>query len=407
MLSEKEIVELAKIHGTPLYIFDKDELFKRVQAIQDMLGKDITLCYAMKANPFLVDAMKTLQTKFEVCSPGEFAICEREKVDRSFIVLSGVYKAQSDMDYILDQCSSVGIYTIESVKQFEMLNLCAKKRNITLSVLLRVTSGNQFGLDETEIEKLIANRFDYPWINFLGIQCYTGTQKNKMSVITKELQWLDSFCDRLKERYGFTVRELEYGPGLMVSYFGKDAYNNHLEMLGELKAALESIKNKYHITLEMGRYLAATCGIYVSKVVDTKVNLGQSYCIIDGGINHINYYGQTLAMKVPAYAYVQQNGTVVKAFEWREKDNAEKWTICGSLCTAADVIVKNLPIGKPQQGDFIIFYNIGAYAVTEGIYLFLSRMLPKIIAVCEKSGVELYRDFQYSDIINSRQILFE
>ena len=80
----------------------------------------------------------------------------------------------------------------------------------------------------------------------------------------------------------------------------------------------------------------------------------------------------------------------------------EKWTICGSLCTVADLIVKNLPIGKPQTGDKIIFYNIGAYSITEGIYLFLSRRMPVITAYNEDGSVELYRDVTATDTINSR-----
>ena len=33
---------------------------------------------------------KKLNVKFEVCSPGEFSICERENINMSDIVLSGV-----------------------------------------------------------------------------------------------------------------------------------------------------------------------------------------------------------------------------------------------------------------------------------------------------------------------------
>ena len=68
------------------------------------------------------------------------------------------------------------------------------------------------------------------------------------------------------------------------------------------------------------------------------------------------------------------------------------------------MIVKNIPIGQPNVGDKIIFYNIGAYSVTEGIYLFLSRRIPKVIAYSKQDGVKVYRDFMYSDIINSRDI---
>ena len=84
----------------------------------------------------------------------------------------------------------------------------------------------------------------------------------------------------------------------------------------------------------------------------------------------------------------------------------EKWTICGSLCTVADLIVKNLPIGTPECNDKIIFYNIGAYSITEGIYLFLSRKMP-VITACNKDGsVEVYRDVICSDRINIHMLYF-
>ena len=56
MLEIAKIVELAKEHATPMYLFDLDELQSRVQAMKEILGEDIQLCYAMKANPFLVDS---------------------------------------------------------------------------------------------------------------------------------------------------------------------------------------------------------------------------------------------------------------------------------------------------------------------------------------------------------------
>ena len=67
--------------------------------------------------------------------------------------------------------------------------------------------------------------------------------------------------------------------------------------------------------------------------------------------------------------------------------------------------------------DKIIFYNIGAYSVTEGIYLFLSRKMPKIIAIDydisnEKISavndikIETYREIVHTDRINSRIDVF-
>ena len=46
----------------------------------------------MKANPFLTGPMMDVVPTFEVCSPGEFRICERVGVPMERIVLSGVYR---------------------------------------------------------------------------------------------------------------------------------------------------------------------------------------------------------------------------------------------------------------------------------------------------------------------------
>ena len=67
MLSIEKITQLAKENSTPLYIFDKDELADRISSIKRIVGDGVTICYAMKANPFLLDAAKKLNVKFEVC----------------------------------------------------------------------------------------------------------------------------------------------------------------------------------------------------------------------------------------------------------------------------------------------------------------------------------------------------
>lgn len=414
MLNADVISRIAREYQTPVYIFDKTMLKRRISDIRGILGDDVTLCYAMKANPFLVDAFKSLDTKYEVCSPGEFSICEREHVDMNSIVLSGVNKEKHDICHVMDDCGGVGVYTAESLNQLILLNECAGERGNTIDVLLRVTSGNQFGIDEADIENIIRDRDNYPHVNIKGLQCYSGTQKKKTDIFAQELTWLVQLSDRLCEDYGCQLTEIEYGPGLAYNYFGEAAYDNNFDELSVLAGYLEPVKKKYHVTLEMGRFLVSECGIYVTSIADIKVNNNQNYIIVDGGINHINYYGQTMAMKIPAYSYVGCDGAVVKDREKCEipEDNLEKWTMCGSLCTVADVVVKNLPIRKPQLGDMIIFYNIGAYSVTEGIYLFLSRKMPLITAVSYDDAaealyddvtVEVYRDVYNSDRINSRK----
>ena len=59
---------------TPAYIFDLDMLKSRVQMMKTILGERAEICFAMKANPFLIGSLKDTADKFEVCSPGEFHI---------------------------------------------------------------------------------------------------------------------------------------------------------------------------------------------------------------------------------------------------------------------------------------------------------------------------------------------
>jgi len=146
----------------------------------------------------------------------------------------------------------------------------------------------------------------------------------------------------LKSESGFEAQVLEYGPGFFVPYFKKDKSEDVENILSEFRALLESLNFKGKVVLEMGRFLAAACGYYVTSIVDMKVNKEQPYVIMDGGINHLNYYGQAMAMKQP---YCTQFDT-----EGNEKTGGEEesWNLCGALCTVSDVVVKRFPLHKPQ-----------------------------------------------------------
>ena len=65
-----------------------------------------------------------------------------------------------------------------------------------------------------------------------------------------------------------------------------------------------------------------------------------------------------------------------------------------------DILVKNLPLDGLMTGDLLVFDRIGAYSVTEGIYLFLSRKLPVVLTCTQEHGLSLVRDALPTDILN-------
>lgn len=408
MLGVNELKEIAIKCGTPSYIFDTDELCARIDAIQQILGCGVTVCYAMKANPFLISVLDKKLDKFEVCSPGEFAICEKEGINREKIVLSGVNKEKKDILYTM-KTGAVGIYTVESLNQLELINSCAVECGIKVKVLIRVTSGNQFGINERQVYEIADRKDELKGIIIEGIQCYSGTQKKKLSQIESEVVWLQAIAHTCEAEHGVKLNEIEYGPGLSVDYFVTDkcdAMNTDFDELKEFAAMIKEMSEKFNVTLEMGRYIAATCGVLISRIADMKMNDTTRYAIIDSGINHINYYGQAMAMKKPRCEFIPMEYTEEFA-DGVDHDGevysqgVQPYNICGSLCTVGDVIVKNLELKDAKIGDMIAFYNIGAYSVTEGIYLFLSRRMPAIVMYSKKNGYRVIRKPIETFLINS------
>ncbi len=375
--------DLIKEYGShsPMYIFDKDILRDRAEKIRKLMPDNGEICYAVKANPFLVGSLKGMVRKYEVCSPGELDICMAGCIQGEDIVFSGVNKEEGDMERAL-RCG-VRIFTVESEKQMADVCRCAERNKESVCVLLRLTSGTQFGVDETVLERMLDNGNGCRYVEITGIQYFSGTQK-KARKIEEELQYLIAYYKKLKEKYSCCLT-IEYGPGLPVPYFEGENFETELETgMGVLTDVMTSAGRDIQWVIEMGRFLAASCGYYVTKVVDIKENHQKHYCIVDGGINHVNYYGQNMAMRVPLIDHIHMDG---------EGEPGEKeWTICGSLCTTSDVLVRKTVKKGLKIGDLLVFKNIGAYSVTEGIYLFLSRKMPEIYLYSAGEGMKLVRE---------------
>lgn len=391
-MNKELIKECILKYGSPSYIFNLDALKERVLNIKKILGKDINICYAMKANPFIIEEMKDYIDRYEVCSPGEYEICQRHSVKKDVIIVSGVNKTYESMERIMSLCNGDGIFTIESAEHYDILSKVCKEKNIHIRVVIRLTSGNQFGIDKDMFKNILLQLKDNEYLDFAGIHYYSGTQK-KLKKVIKEVAMLEEFAKELQDEYGVETDILEYGPGLLFNYFEGEEIPSFEEQLSELKDILKNIKSFKHITLEMGRFIASECGYYCTEVVDRKCNNGSEYAIVDGGIHQVNYYGQTLGMKKP----------FMDVITCKDSYELQKINICGSLCTVNDVILRDVSLPQLDKGDILIFKNCGAYSITEGMALFLSRELPAVIFYSKDTGFVRVRDRIGTHLINDGQ----
>ena len=376
---------------TPSYIFDIDEFEKRARLVKDCFGEKTSICFSIKANPFLLGNLPVIFEKIEVCSPGELTICEKTGADASKIIFSGVNKTKADVERAMDD--GVGTFTAESYLHAELINDAAIKRNITVPVLVRVTGGSQFGMDEDDVIDLIKRRDEYKGIEFVGLHYFTGTQKRKPAKIEKELDYISDFADRLKAQTGFETVRLEYGTGLAVDYFSSEADELEKERLDGVCAKVREISEKFDLTIEMGRFFAAPCGYYLTRVMDVKTNCGINYAIVDGGLNQLKYDGQIQGMQIPEIIHIKNGDNT--------SGNVQKWTLCGSLCTTADILARDAEFNSLEIGDTLVFCRTGAYSAMEGMAVFLSRELPLISLYSENNGLKIVRKLINADIFNT------
>lgn len=164
--------------GTPFYVFDIDVLKNRINYLKSMLPKNVHLCFAMKANPFVVKEIEDTIEKYEICSYGEWNIANELGVAHEKMVISGVYKDETSMENIINHYKHGEVITIESLNQIKLVDKITKDKNVVVDVILRLTSGNQFGMSEEEIISILENRSKYNMLNIMGIQYFSGTQKN-------------------------------------------------------------------------------------------------------------------------------------------------------------------------------------------------------------------------------------
>lgn len=244
-------------------------------------------------------------------------------------------------------------------------------------------------MDPAALEDLVARRAEFRNVTIAGIHYFSGTQKRKDAVIAKELAHLDEYLTMLHDKYGFTAQHVEYGPGLNAECLRDDAEARDSALLDAAAAHIRAFGEKYPLTIEMGRFFAAPCGTFLTGVADAKCNLGVNYAVCDGGMHQVKYDGQLMGMQSPPLTLLRESA-----------DAAGPWMLCGSLCTTADVLVREAQLPPLRVGDVIAFGRCGAYSVTEGVAVFLSRDMPRV-ALYSDGAFTLVRDRFATDVLNT------
>ena len=170
--------------SAPFYLFHETGVVENIQALRRRLGGAVRIAYSVKANPWLVPAAAGEADFLEVCSPGELALCRSCGMPGRQLMLDGVLWSDDFLKAALDMgCTRFGV---DSCEQMERLLRAAG--DVPLTALLRVTSGNQFGMEQEELRACL--RMGKDKIQSAGLQYFPGTQRMDLRRLQKELERL-------------------------------------------------------------------------------------------------------------------------------------------------------------------------------------------------------------------------
>ena len=378
---ERLSVLAARVGQTPFYAYDRGLMKARVAALRLALPSEIKLHYAMKANPMpaVVAVMASLVEGGDVASAGELKVALDCGADPAEISFAGPGKRDPELRQAV---ASRVLINLESPREVGALREISNELGIAARVAVRVNpdfelkgSGmkmgggpKQFGVDVEQMPELLHD-IGAAGLAFEGFHLFAGSQNLRADSICEAQQKSFELALRLADCAPGPVRFLNLGGGFGVPYFPGEQrldlapIGDNLARLVELaKSALPQAE----LVIELGRYLVAEAGVYVTRVVDRKVSRGQVYLVTDGGLNHhlsaSGNFGQVVRKNYPV--------TIGNRLAGAETELA---SVVGPLCTPLDLLADRMQLPVAGIGDLAVVFQSGAYGASASPQAFLGH----------------------------------
>lgn len=382
--------ELAREHGTPLFVYDGDVLESQYRRLRAHLHPKLEIFFSLKANPniSICALLHTLGARAEVCSLAELVTATRAGVAPGDIIFPGPGKSPAE----LAACLDLGVYAIicESFGELDLLDRIAGERGVIAPVALRVnpafavkgsglTMGGkprQFGIDEAQLDEAPDLVHRYRNLRFLGIHVYMGTRILDEGVIAENTRRILALAQRLSDSLGFALDMVDIGGGLGIAYFDGE-HDLDPALLGERLAPIidefAAAHPRTRLVMELGRYLTALAGTYAVRVRYVKTSLGQQFAITDGGTHH-----HMAAVGIGSFV---KRDFPMSVLSGGETGPVGSWTVTGPLCTPNDTLAKRATLPPLRPGDLLGVTRSGAYGSTASPVLFLGHGGPAEVLV--------------------------
>ena len=378
---ERLSVLAARVGQTPFYAYDRVLLRARVASLRAGLPSGIKLHYAMKANPMpaVVGFMAGLVDGIDVASAGELKVALDAGASPLEISFAGPGKRGAELRQAV---ASRVLVNVESRREVVALQAISRELGLPARVAVRVNpdfelkgSGmkmgggpKQFGVDVEQMPELLAE-LGRAGLAFEGFHLFAGSQNLRPESICEAQEKSYELALRLAQYAPSPVRFLNLGGGFGVPYFPGEQRLTITSIGDNLERLQQRAKRELpeaSLVIELGRYLVAEAGIYVTRVLDRKISRGQVFLVTDGGLNHhlsaSGNFGQVVRKNYPVTIGNRLGDAKV-----------EQASVVGPLCTPLDLLADRMQLPVAQVDDLVVVFQSGAYGASASPQAFLGH----------------------------------
>lgn len=361
----------------PIFVYDAAIVAARVARFRAAF-LSIDLHYAIKANPFqpLLEAMAGLVDGFDVASSGELTKVAGLGRPVSF---AGPGKRDAELSAAIEAGVTLNLESEgEATRALAIADRLGHSPRLAVRVNPDVElrgSGmkmggrpSPFGIDAARVPALVRDLVA-SGADWRGFHIYAGSQAlDPQAIIDTQAATL-ALAARLAEEAGHAPPLVNLGGGFGVPYFAGDRPLD-IEAVGAALeqglAARPAILRDSRFAIELGRWLVAEAGVYLARVIDRKESGGETFLILDGGLNH------QLAASGNFGTVVRRNYPLALAHAMGAEP-VETVSVVGPLCTPLDRLGDRVALPAGAVGDIVAIFLAGAYGATASPSAFLGH----------------------------------
>ncbi len=364
------LAELARAHGTPLFVYSKQWMLDALAAYQrGFEGRDALVCYAMKANSSLgvLRVFAQAGCGFDIVSGGELARVLAAGGDPARVIFSGVGKTRGEMRQALG--AGILCFNVESEAELDVLNAVAletadRRARISIRINPNVDpkthpyistglKGNKFGVAHDRALQAYRHAASLPGLEVVGIDCHIGSQITEVSPYLDAVERVLDLVEAI-ERAGIVLHHLDFGGGLGIDYH-HDTPPAADVLWRQLLARLDARGfGGRRIVVEPGRSLVGNAGVCVSEVLYMKPGEAKNFCIVDVAMNDLPR---------PAMYEAFHQIVPVRAADAAGERTSTTCDVVGPVCESGDWIGRDRELAV-QAGDLVAVLSAGAYCMS-------------------------------------------